>query len=56
MRFTKERDLGVIMQSDLKCSSQCIEAVNTANGILGIIKKQIVLDMKILFATIQVTG
>jgi len=28
-------DLGVIMQSDLKCSSQCIQAFNTANTILG---------------------
>jgi len=27
---TEERDLGVIMQSDLKCSSQCIKAVDTA--------------------------
>jgi len=38
---TEERDLGVIMQSDLKCSSQCIKAVNTANRILGMIKRTI---------------
>ena len=35
----EERDLGVIMQSDLKCSSQCIKAVNTANRVLGMIKR-----------------
>jgi len=28
---TEERDLGVIMQSDLKCSKQCLKAVSTAN-------------------------
>jgi len=38
---TEERDLGVIMQSDLKCSSQCTKAVNTANRILGMIKRTI---------------
>jgi len=36
---TEERDLGVIMQNDLKCSSQCIKAVNTANRVLGMIKR-----------------
>ena len=36
---TEEKDLGVIMQSDLKCSSQCIKAVNTANRVLGMIKR-----------------
>ena len=35
----EERDLGVIIQNDLKCSSQCIKAVNTANRILGMIKR-----------------
>jgi len=35
---TEERDLGVILQSDLKCSSQCIKAVNTVNWILGMIE------------------
>jgi ribonuclease P/MRP protein subunit RPP40 len=36
---TEERDLGVIMRSDLKCSSQCIKAVSTANRVLGMIKR-----------------
>jgi len=27
----EEKDLGVIMQSDLKCSKQCLKAFNTAN-------------------------
>jgi len=33
----EERDLGVIMQSDLKCSKQCLKAVSTANKVLGMI-------------------
>jgi len=36
---TEERHLGVIMQSDLKCSSQCFKAVNTANSVLEMIKR-----------------
>ena len=36
---TEKRDLGVIMQKDLKCSSQCIQAVKTANRVLGMIKR-----------------
>jgi ribonuclease P/MRP protein subunit RPP40 len=36
---TEERDLGVIMQSDLKWDKQCSKAVNTANRILGMIKR-----------------
>ena len=36
---TKERDLGVIFQNDLKCSRQCLKAVNTANKVLGMIKR-----------------
>jgi len=38
---TEERDLGAIIQSDLKCSSQFIKAVNTANRILRMIKRTI---------------
>jgi len=36
---TEERDLCVIMERDLKCSSQCIKADNTANRVLGMIKR-----------------
>ena len=36
---TDERYLGVIIQSDLKCSIQCIKAVKTANRVLGMIKR-----------------
>jgi hypothetical protein len=36
---TDERDPGVVMQSDLKCCKQCLEAVSTADRVLGIIKK-----------------
>jgi len=34
-----ERDSGVIIQSDLKCSKQCLKAVSTANKVLGMIKR-----------------
>jgi len=33
----EERDLGVIIQSDLKSSKQCLRAVSTANKVLGMI-------------------
>ena len=33
-----ERDLGVIMQNDLKCGKRCIKAVNIAK-VLGTIKR-----------------
>ena len=37
--MTEEQDLGVIIQNDLKCSSQCIKAVKIANRGLGTIKR-----------------
>ena len=36
---TEERDLGIILQSDLKCRKQCLKAVSTANKVLGMIKR-----------------
>ena len=35
----EERDLGVIMRNDMKCNSQCIKAVKTANRVLGMIER-----------------
>ena len=35
----KEKDLGVIMQNDLKWNSQCTKAVKTANRVLGMIRR-----------------
>jgi len=35
----EEWDLGVIMQNDIKCNSQCIKAVKTTNRVLGMIKR-----------------
>jgi len=35
----EERDLGFVIQSDLKCSKQCLKTVSTANKVLGIIKR-----------------
>ena len=37
--INEERDLGIIMQDDLKCTKQCAKAVNTANKLLGMIKR-----------------
>ena len=34
-----ERDLGVIVENNLKCSKQCAKVVNTANRIIGMIKR-----------------
>jgi hypothetical protein len=34
-----EKDLGVIMQGDLKWNRQCTKAVKTANGVLGMIRR-----------------
>ena len=30
---TEERDLGVVLLNDLKCSKQCLKAVRTANRV-----------------------
>jgi len=35
----EERDLRIIIQSDLKCSKQCLKAVSMANKVLGMIKR-----------------
>jgi hypothetical protein len=35
----QEKDLGVIIQKDLKVSEQCVKAVKTANRVLGMIKR-----------------
>ena len=35
----EEKDLGVMIRKDLKASSQCVKIVNTANQILGMIKR-----------------
>lgn len=38
----EERDLGVIVQNDLKISAQCSKAVKTANRVLGMISRSFV--------------
>src|SRR6266536_4144867 len=38
---TEERDLGVIVQANLKVSSQCTKSVNRANQVLGMIYRTI---------------
>ena len=35
----KERDLGIMITKDLKCSKQCLNAAKAANKILGMIKR-----------------
>ena len=34
----EERDLGIMITKDLKCSKQCLNAAKTANKILAMIK------------------
>ena len=38
-KVTEEKDLGVIVRSDLKCSTQCCVASRKANTILGFIAR-----------------
>jgi hypothetical protein len=38
----EERDLGVIIQNDLKCRLPCIKVVNTANKVLSMIRRSFV--------------
>jgi hypothetical protein len=42
----KERDLGVIISSNLKSTEQCIIAANKANKVLGMIRRNIKLKSK----------
>jgi hypothetical protein len=35
----EERDLGIIVQENLKVSYQCLKVVKTANKVLGMIKR-----------------
>ena len=37
--FVEERGLRIIVRNDLKVSSQCVKVVNTANQVLGMIKR-----------------
>ena len=39
VRRMRERDLGVIMQNDLKVDKQCSKAANEANKRLGVINR-----------------
>ena len=39
LEVMEKRDLGVILQNDLKCSRHCIKAVKTANKVLDMIKR-----------------
>ena len=46
---TLEKDLGVWISADMKCSQQCRYAVNKANKVLGMIKRTITFkDLKIM--------
>jgi len=36
-----EKDLGVMISSDLKSSNQCLQACSKANNMLGMIKRTI---------------
>ena len=44
MKLTEEeveKDLGVWISSDMKCSQQCIQAFNKASRVMGMIKRTI---------------
>jgi len=43
----EERDLGVIIQSTLKCEEQCAKVVKSANAMLGVIKRIFICEMKL---------
>jgi len=46
---TLEKDLGVWISADMKCSQQCSCAVNKANKVLGMIKRAITYkDLRIM--------
>jgi len=38
----QEKDLGIIISSNLKCSQQCLYAYNKANKILGMTRRTII--------------
>ena len=46
---TDEKDLGIIIQNNLKCDKQCAKAVNTATRVLGMIKRTFVHLDKVVF-------
>ena len=46
---TLEKDLGIWISADMKCSQQCRYAANKANKVLGMIKRTIIYkDLKIM--------
>jgi hypothetical protein len=45
-KVTDEKDLGIIISSDLKPSKQCTAAANKANKMLGMIKRNITYKTK----------
>jgi len=38
----QEKNLGIVISSDLKCSQQCLCAYNKANKVLGVIRRTII--------------
>jgi len=38
---TLEKDLGILISADMKCSQQCMYAANKASRVLGMIKRTI---------------
>jgi len=51
----QEKDLGIIISSDLKCSQQCLYAHNKANKVLGVIRRTIInKEPRIMYKTLVV--
>ena len=42
LRLDQEKDLGMIIRSNLKADDQCLEARNRANKMLGVINSNVV--------------
>jgi len=51
----EERDLGVIITADLKCSSQCIKSAATARRVIGMVRRNFnhldIADFRLIYKT-----
>ena len=47
----EEKDLSVMIQKDLKASSQCVKIVKTTNQIVGLIRRTFTFKKKIMYSS-----
>ena len=55
VKVNEEKDLGVLIDRNLKFHSQCLEVVNKANGLLGLIKRTFLGLLEDLFLSLYKT-